>query len=66
MNVKGTKKKNQVKVQNLSENVLSNEEISKKIELIEKNLKASTWRDLETTGKFSKNENYPLSLMRCL
>ena len=56
MNVKGTKKKNQVKVQNLSENVLSNEEISKKIELIEKNLKASTWRDLETTGKFSKNE----------
>ena len=37
-------------------NLLSKEEINKKIELIEKGLKSSTWRELETSGKFAKND----------
>lgn len=37
-------------------NLLSEEEINKKIELVEKNLKSSTWRELETNGKFAKND----------
>ena len=35
---------------------LSKEDINKKIELIEKELKSSTWRELETRGKFAKND----------
>ena len=49
MNVKGTKKKNQVV------NVMEQQEFLKKAEVIRKNLKASTWRELETSGKFDKN-----------
>lgn len=56
MNVKGKKKKNQVKEQNSMINFLSNEEIIKKIQAVEKELKASTWRELETQGKFAKND----------
>ena len=52
MNVKTKKAKNQVNVKNSSIKVLSNEEISRRIEKIEKNLTAHTWRDLETNGKF--------------
>jgi len=36
-------------------NVLSQEEISRKVQVIEQNLKSSTWRELETHGKFDKN-----------
>lgn len=56
MNVKGKKQKKQVKEQNSMINFLSNEEIIKKIQAVEKELKASTWRELETQGKFSKND----------
>lgn len=56
MNVKCKKTKKQVNVQNSVVNILANDEISKKIEAVEKNLKASTWRELETNGKFTKND----------
>ncbi len=49
MNVKGTKKKNQVV------NVMEQQELLKKAEVIRENLIASTWRELETSGKFDKN-----------
>lgn len=56
MNVKTKKTKKQVNNPNLMENVLSNEELSKRIKAIEKDLKASTWRELEANGKFTKND----------
>lgn len=56
MNVKTKKTKKQVNNLNLMENVLSNEELSKRIKAIEKDLKASTWRELEANGKFAKND----------
>ncbi len=49
MNVKGTTKKNQVA------NVIEQQEFLKKTEVIRKSLKASTWHELETKGKFDKN-----------
>lgn len=51
MNLKGTKKKNQVVVANIFEQ----QEMIAKVELIRKNLKAFTWHELETNGKFDKN-----------
>lgn len=51
MNIKGTKKKNQVVTANLFEQ----EELLKKVEVIRENLTASTWHELETNGKFDKN-----------
>ncbi len=56
MNIKSKKTKKQVNVKNSVVNVLSTEEISKKIEAVEKELKASTWRELEANGKFAKND----------
>lgn len=52
MNVKGTKKKNQ----GLSVNIFEQKEIIEKAEAIKSDLKASTWHELETKGKFDKNE----------
>ena len=46
MNVKGTKKKNQV----VTENIFEQQELLKKAEVIRENLTASTWRELETNG----------------
>ena len=37
-------------------NVLSQDEIRKKVQVIEQKLKSSTWRELETNGKFEKND----------
>ena len=51
MNLKGTKKKNQV----VTTNIFEEQEILKKTEVIRKNLTASTWHELETNGKFDKN-----------
>ena len=51
MNVKGTKKKNQV----VKANIFDQQELLKKAEVIKENLIASTWRELETNGKFDKN-----------
>ena len=52
MNIKGTKKKNQV----VTVNIFEQQELLKKAEVIRENLTASTWRELETNGKFGKNE----------
>ena len=52
MNVKGTKKKNQV----VTANIFEQQELLKKAEVIKENLTASTWRELETNGKFDKNK----------
>ncbi len=52
MNVKGTKKKNQA----VTANIFEQQELLKKAEVIKENLTASTWRELETNGKFGKNE----------
>ena len=52
MNVKGTKKKNQV----VTANIFEQQELWKKAEVIKENLIASTWHELETNGKFDKNE----------
>lgn len=51
MNVNGKKEKNQVKTANIFEQ----QELLKKVEVIRKNLTASTWHELETKGKFDKN-----------
>ena len=56
MNVKVRKNKNQDKVQNFSINVLHAEELKKKVSNIEKQLQSYTWRELETNGKFKKND----------
>ena len=52
MNLKGTKKKNQV----ITANIFEQQELMKKAEVIRENLKASTWHELETKGKFDKND----------
>lgn len=51
MNLKGTKKKNQV----VSTNIFEQQEIIAKVEAVKSNLKASTWHELETKVKFDKN-----------
>ncbi len=56
MNVKTKKVKKQANVENSVINLLSKEELSKRIEGIEKKLRSSTWRELETNGKFAKND----------
>ena len=52
MNIKGSKKKNQV----LSVNIFEQQEIIAKADAIKAGLKASTWHELETKGKFDKND----------
>jgi len=52
MNVKGRKKKSQV----ITANIFEQQEIIAKAEAINNNLKASTWHELETKGKFDKNK----------
>ena len=51
MNLKGTKKKNQV----ITANIFEQQELMKKAEVIKKNIKDSTWHELETKGKYKKN-----------
>ena len=52
MNIKGSKKKNQV----LSVNIFEQQDIIAKADAIKALLKASTWHELETRGKFDKND----------
>ena len=52
MNIKGTKKKNQV----VTANIFEQQELLKKAEVVKENLTASTRRELETNGKFDKNK----------
>ncbi len=56
MNNNGKKAKKQVVLKNLSTNVLSQEELARRIAVVQKGMKASTWRDLESNGKFTKND----------
>ena len=56
MNVKTKRTKKQVNVENQAINLLSKEELNKKIEVVEKELRSYTWRELETNGKFAKND----------
>ncbi len=56
MNNKIGQKKNQVVNNNPIVAVLSQEEISRRIAEIQDSLKASTWKELETKGKFTKDE----------
>ena len=56
MNVKATRTKKQVNVENQAIKLLSKEELGIKIEVIKKELRSYTWRDLETNGKFAKND----------
>ena len=55
MNGKGRKAKKQANLNN-SMNVLSQEELGRRIAAIESGMKALTWRDLEIGGKFTKND----------
>ena len=50
MNVKGTRRKNQVV------NIFEQQEMLAKAAEIRSSLKASTWHELETNGKFEKND----------
>ena len=52
MNSKTSNKKNQV----ATANIFERQEMIAKTEEIKSNLKASTWRELETGGKFDKNK----------
>ena len=52
MNSKTSKKKNQV----ATANIFERQEMIAKTDEIKSNLKASTWRELETGGKFDKNK----------
>lgn len=52
MNLKGKMKKNQV----VTANIFEQQEILLKVDAIKNSLKSSTWRELETKGKFAKNE----------
>lgn len=56
MNGKGRKAKKQVVIDNSIVSVLSQEELARRVSTIESSMKASTWRSLETGGKFTKNE----------
>lgn len=56
INVKARRTKKQVNVENQAIMLLSKEELDRKIEVIKKELRSYTWRDLETNGKFAKND----------
>ena len=56
MNVKARRTKKQVNVENQAIKLLSKEELGRKIKVIKKELRSYTWRDLETNGKFAKND----------
>ena len=56
MNVKASKAKKHVNIENETVNLLSKEELNKRIEVIKKELRSYTQRELETKGKFVKND----------
>ena len=62
MNVKGTKKKNQVGTANIFEQ----QELLKKAEVIRESLTASIWHELEPMVSLIKIKNSLLSVMTCL
>ena len=56
MNVKGRRAKKQAEIKNSITSVLSHEELERKMATVEANMKSFTWRNLETNGKFAKND----------
>ena len=56
MNLKTKKGKNQVVINNSVINVVSDEELKQRIDSINTEMKAATWKDLEINRKFGKNE----------
>ena len=56
MNVKGRKAKNQEFINNSIKNAVPREEMSRRKAEIKAGLKAFTWHELETNGKFAKND----------
>ena len=56
MNSKAKKTKKQAVINNSTLNILSKEEMARRIALVQEGMKASTWRELETNGKFTKND----------
>ena len=56
MNGKAKREKKQVFPNNSVLYVLSQEELGRRMAEVGSSLKASTWHDLETHGKFGKNE----------
>lgn len=56
MNLKTKKRKNQVVINNSVINVVSDEELNQRIDSINTEMKAATWRDLKINRKFGKNE----------
>lgn len=66
MNVKTSKAKKQVNLDNQAINLLSKEELGKKVEVVEKELKSYTWRELETMVSLPRTINFPSLRMICL
>ena len=56
MNSKSNRTKNQVNLKNSVSDIQKQNEMVKKAQEILQELKSYTWRDLETKGKFSKND----------
>lgn len=56
MNSRSNRTKNQVKLKNSVSDIQKQNEMTKKAQEILQELKSYTWRDLETKGKFSKND----------
>ena len=66
MNVKARRTKKQVNVENWAINLLPKEELSKKIEVVEKELRSYTWRDLGQTVNLPRTINSLSLRMTCL
>lgn len=56
MNCKDNKTKNQALIDSTAKNVLTKEELYRRIKIINDSLNTSTWKELETHGKFDKND----------
>ncbi len=56
MNSKVKKAKKQAVINNSTKHILSKEELARRIAVIQEEMEASTWRELETNGKFTKND----------
>lgn len=56
MNNKAKQKKNQVNISSSDVNIFSQHDLVEKADAVMKDLKSYTWRELETHGKFTKND----------
>ena len=56
MNNKAKKAKKQAVINNSTVNILSKKELARRIAMLQESMKAATWRELETNGKFTKND----------